>query len=382
MTAICFVCNLPIMSHQVGLVWSGGNGWDDLMREQVNLTFYVLSNDISVSLPHDASCNDFFLGVWIDDSPAFGRPKGFSSSDFGSIAAEHFAAARQPQPATQLARSAHRYPPRVERHWVQKKSKAALEPTGDAGGFGTKPAMAPDKQWSIHVDARARSTVAKTTRVECRLRYQEHEIKTGLAHFRACEDLESQGRGEGESRDSKRVRFGWNIQHSKRLSTRLRWFEQSRIETWLDSDRRLGSAQSDWRAEEATWLVGRTRNSQLSSRAKTVDELRRFRPAVSATSRLVIAVNSHADNNHEFRHAARHQPQIWSCKIRSTGLNDAVQQPDEPEGIEATTASNSLRWILRAVVVEAKLPTATASFESRGRTERGWKLMRTTSTTR
>ncbi|KAG5682141.1 hypothetical protein PVAND_011515 [Polypedilum vanderplanki] len=34
MTAICFVCNLPIMSHQVGLVWSGGNGWDDLMREQ------------------------------------------------------------------------------------------------------------------------------------------------------------------------------------------------------------------------------------------------------------------------------------------------------------------------------------------------------------
>lgn len=60
MTAICFVCNLPIMSHQVGLgkitresplqiiyiyiffitfiafaVWSGGNGWDDLMREQV-----------------------------------------------------------------------------------------------------------------------------------------------------------------------------------------------------------------------------------------------------------------------------------------------------------------------------------------------------------
>lgn len=23
------------MSHQVGLVWQGGNGWDDLMREQV-----------------------------------------------------------------------------------------------------------------------------------------------------------------------------------------------------------------------------------------------------------------------------------------------------------------------------------------------------------
>nr|XP_012143628.1 PREDICTED: nuclear pore complex protein DDB_G0274915-like [Megachile rotundata] len=35
MTAICFVCNLPILSHQVGLEWQGGNGWDDLMREQV-----------------------------------------------------------------------------------------------------------------------------------------------------------------------------------------------------------------------------------------------------------------------------------------------------------------------------------------------------------
>lgn len=35
MTAVCFVCNLPILSHQVGLVWQGGNGWDDLMREQL-----------------------------------------------------------------------------------------------------------------------------------------------------------------------------------------------------------------------------------------------------------------------------------------------------------------------------------------------------------
>ena len=35
MTAICFVCNLPIQSHQVGLEWKGGNGWDDIVREQV-----------------------------------------------------------------------------------------------------------------------------------------------------------------------------------------------------------------------------------------------------------------------------------------------------------------------------------------------------------
>ncbi|XP_031635278.1 uncharacterized protein LOC116348425 isoform X2 [Contarinia nasturtii] len=35
MTSICFVCNLPIMSHQVGLVWQGGNGWDEMVREQL-----------------------------------------------------------------------------------------------------------------------------------------------------------------------------------------------------------------------------------------------------------------------------------------------------------------------------------------------------------
>ncbi|TRY78649.1 hypothetical protein TCAL_06617 [Tigriopus californicus] len=33
----CFVCNLPILSHQVGLVWQGGNGVDDLLREQMEM---------------------------------------------------------------------------------------------------------------------------------------------------------------------------------------------------------------------------------------------------------------------------------------------------------------------------------------------------------
>lgn len=37
MTSICFVCNLPIMSHQVGLVWQGTNGWDEMVREQVTV---------------------------------------------------------------------------------------------------------------------------------------------------------------------------------------------------------------------------------------------------------------------------------------------------------------------------------------------------------
>jgi len=33
----CFVCNLPILSHQVGLVWQGGNGVDDLLRNQMEM---------------------------------------------------------------------------------------------------------------------------------------------------------------------------------------------------------------------------------------------------------------------------------------------------------------------------------------------------------
>lgn len=35
MASVCFICNLPIMQHQVELVWSGGNGWDDMIREQM-----------------------------------------------------------------------------------------------------------------------------------------------------------------------------------------------------------------------------------------------------------------------------------------------------------------------------------------------------------
>ena len=33
--AQCFVCNLPILSHHSGLKWQGGNGVDDLLREQM-----------------------------------------------------------------------------------------------------------------------------------------------------------------------------------------------------------------------------------------------------------------------------------------------------------------------------------------------------------
>ena len=33
----CFVCNLPILSHQVGLTWQGGSSVDDLLREQMDM---------------------------------------------------------------------------------------------------------------------------------------------------------------------------------------------------------------------------------------------------------------------------------------------------------------------------------------------------------
>ena len=49
MSPQCFVCNLPILSHQVGLRWQGGSGVDDLLREQINMVSqkyqsYIVSN--------------------------------------------------------------------------------------------------------------------------------------------------------------------------------------------------------------------------------------------------------------------------------------------------------------------------------------------------
>ena len=38
MSAICFVCSLPILSHQVGLVWKGGSGADEFAASQPILT--------------------------------------------------------------------------------------------------------------------------------------------------------------------------------------------------------------------------------------------------------------------------------------------------------------------------------------------------------
>ena len=38
MLPICFICNLPILSHQVGLVWHGVNAWDELVRGQIEET--------------------------------------------------------------------------------------------------------------------------------------------------------------------------------------------------------------------------------------------------------------------------------------------------------------------------------------------------------
>lgn len=50
----CFVCNLPILSHQVGLVWQGGNGVDDLLREQMEMVSTV--EDQQVASIVNSSC--------------------------------------------------------------------------------------------------------------------------------------------------------------------------------------------------------------------------------------------------------------------------------------------------------------------------------------
>ena len=52
----CFVCNLPILSHQVGLRWQGGSGVDDLLREQINM----VSKNIKFLL-HGYRVNDEIL---------------------------------------------------------------------------------------------------------------------------------------------------------------------------------------------------------------------------------------------------------------------------------------------------------------------------------
>lgn len=65
MTAICFVCNLPILSHQVGLIWQGGNGWDDLMRQQVEES--TLKQRLGKNLRFSEHLVFFAEGVLSDD---------------------------------------------------------------------------------------------------------------------------------------------------------------------------------------------------------------------------------------------------------------------------------------------------------------------------
>lgn len=52
MPSKCFVCDLPILSHQVGLVWQGCSGVDDFLREQMEMVspFTVALNTILTSL--------------------------------------------------------------------------------------------------------------------------------------------------------------------------------------------------------------------------------------------------------------------------------------------------------------------------------------------
>ncbi|XP_071441589.1 micronuclear linker histone polyprotein-like [Hetaerina americana] len=91
MTAICFVCNLPILSHQVGLVWQGGNGWDDLVREQVE------ESTLRQRLGSGRRDSAAQIGAILDGSTAGSPPHRRLSRDASS-----------PPPATSLLRQQQR----------------------------------------------------------------------------------------------------------------------------------------------------------------------------------------------------------------------------------------------------------------------------------
>lgn len=86
MTSICFVCNLPIMSHQVGLVWQGGNGWDEMVREQVKCM--TPKNRMRIEHFSNYSMNSaifFSLAGGIDNKTAIGRTTRFGCANIGCI---------------------------------------------------------------------------------------------------------------------------------------------------------------------------------------------------------------------------------------------------------------------------------------------------------
>lgn len=321
----------------------------------------------------------------IDDSPALGWPAGLSCSDIRPVASEHFTAAHQPQSSTKLARTTHRHSSRMERNRLEAQPKATVESPRDFSRPGTQSTLAPNKQWSVHI-ASARAADAKATRVERRLGHQEHEIEARFAHFGAGENLESQGCREGKSRDSKCVGVGWSVIDSQWIATRI---GRLKLSAWsatrLESNRRISATQGDCGAAEATRLISRSGDAQLSARAATVNEFRRFWPTllhVFATSRLLIAINSNADNNYELRNSTRHQPQIRDSKIRSTRLHNAMQQSNEPTRVKATATSDGLRWVVCTILVTSRITTAAARFEPGGWAEWRRKLVRTTSATR
>ncbi|EDW36587.1 GL22981 [Drosophila persimilis] len=138
MTAVCFVCNLPIMSHQVGLVWSGGNGWDDLVREQASRR----------------GSGESYLSSSRRDSNVAGRvttppppPKNQVAKKRDSLAAPEFPNFRQEQrPSTSSAGSCHSDSvsvPLIQYHQQVDSACQALPPPTIITSSVTPPATSP-----------------------------------------------------------------------------------------------------------------------------------------------------------------------------------------------------------------------------------------------
>lgn len=151
-SAICFVCNLPIMSHQVGLVWSGGNGWDDLMREQVNITllltilFLSINLKIGIFLSFCALCSlSRILGMRVNNSTATWRTTRLSRT-IRTVTSQHITATDKPKSKTKLARTTDRHSARMEWDEHETQSKATAESSRDIGRLSEKSTVAQNQQ--------------------------------------------------------------------------------------------------------------------------------------------------------------------------------------------------------------------------------------------
>lgn len=242
--------------------------------------------------------------------------------------------------------------------------------------------MAPHQQWPVHLPAHPCSPAAKATRIKCGLGHQEYEIAPRLPHLRARQDLEPQGRWEGEPGDAQRVGISWSGDDAQRIKARFRGFQLPSFSTWLHPSEWLSATKSHRCPKEAAGFFGCPGNSEFPTGAATLNKFCRLRTALPSTSGLVVAVDPHADNNHEFRDTTCHQPQVRAGQDGASRLNHSMQQPHEPEGIETTETGDRLRRVVHSVLVSARLAApATCTQPQRRWAEWGCQLSRETSPT-